>query len=138
MNHSSEIPSRVSRVDPLTMFPGLDLIVSYASFKILTLERTSKALTYLPSGPCRRRERMISAGDCCLSFFIVNINSGRSRLSCVLVFLRRVHSEGSPGPTALSPLFPPLLTRASQPDVPVLPDSIAWRLGGGLSARTRE
>jgi hypothetical protein len=47
-------------VDPLTMFPGLDFMTSYASFRTVTLEKTSKAFTYLPSSPCWSWERIIS------------------------------------------------------------------------------
>src|SRR5437868_398388 len=45
------------------MFPGLDLMTSYASFRTVTLVATSKTLVYRPSGPLWRRESMMSAGE---------------------------------------------------------------------------
>ena len=57
------MPSRVSEVTPLTMFPCLDLMVSYANLKMRTELKVSKALVHLPSEPKCSIELMMSAGE---------------------------------------------------------------------------
>jgi len=103
-------------VEPLTMFPGLDLIVSYASFRISTLVKISKALTYLPSGPCRRRERMIVAGVGLVDF-IDKLIVGAHACPASWSFLHRLSLLMDSLVSSSRSLCPPPLTRALQPDV---------------------
>ena len=61
-NHFKDIPSRVSFPLPGTMFPDLDLIVSYASRRMYGSEAVRKAFIHLPCLSNLRRLRISTIG----------------------------------------------------------------------------
>lgn len=79
-NHLFEIPSSVTLVVPLTMLPGLDLMVSYASLSTTSEDSVSNTLQNLPLESLRRSESIISAGVGCFLLRREVVSGGDSHM----------------------------------------------------------
>jgi len=143
-NHSSDIPSRVVLSDPLVIFPGFDLIVSYAYRRIRGSDSVINAFRHrlFSSNLSLSRNifvRFLSLYFIFICFIVTSINRSNNR-NCYRVFSfhagRRMNLVPNPGPRGLFTAWNPVICSlsrccgASFSGTPsILPHSLLIKLG---------